>query len=337
MPGSIRSASLTNYSEVARKAGLDPARMLSEFGLPIRCLRNPDLMVPIENVRRLLETSAQRSGVEAFGLLMAEHRKLSNLGPVGLLVREQPTLRGAIAALSRHSQQLNEVLFLTLEESGEVAVLREVLIVGHGGAVRQSTELAIAVVFKIIRAYLGASWQPQRVSFAHAAPHDRKVHERIFGRRIQFGEDFNGIVFPKKDLDSPNPHADPAMARYAQQMLDSARPARRPTMPARVRELIVSLLAAGGCTVDLVAQHLGITRRTVHRQLAAEGESYAKILDSVRRELAARYMRDRGRPLAEVSSLLGFAAPSGFSRWYRRQFGASATQRRLAKPKSRQA
>jgi hypothetical protein len=39
-------------------------------------------------VRRLLEVSAERSGVEAFGLMMAETRRLSSLGPLGLLVRE---------------------------------------------------------------------------------------------------------------------------------------------------------------------------------------------------------------------------------------------------------
>src|SRR4029077_7456820 len=104
---------------------------------------------------------------------------------------------------------------------------------------------------------------------------------------------------------------------------------RTPTTAARVRELIVAMFSGGGgCTVDMVAQHLGVTRRTVHRQLAAEGESYEKILDSVRRELATRYLRDLNRPLAEVSSLLGFAAPTGFSRWYKRQFGATASMRR---------
>ncbi len=96
MKGLIRSASLTNFAEVARKVGLDPGRMLSEFGLPRHCLRDPDLKVPVESVRRLLETAAERSGVEAFGLLMAETRQLSNLGPVGLLVREQPTVRLAV-------------------------------------------------------------------------------------------------------------------------------------------------------------------------------------------------------------------------------------------------
>ena len=74
-------------------------------------------MVPIDAVRRLLEASAERSGVEGFGLLMAEARRLSNLGPLGLLIREQPTLRLALEAFARYGKRLNEALFLTIEES----------------------------------------------------------------------------------------------------------------------------------------------------------------------------------------------------------------------------
>src|SRR5688572_2013992 len=110
MKGLIRSASLTNYAQVARDAGLDPQRLLREYGLPSRAMRDPELKVPIDAVRSLLEESAARSGVEAFGLLMAETRRLSNLGPVGLLVREQPTTRLAIQALARYSRPLNESL-----------------------------------------------------------------------------------------------------------------------------------------------------------------------------------------------------------------------------------
>ena len=81
MPGVIRSASLTNYAAVARKCGLDPSRMLREFGLPARCLDDPETIVPLDAVRALLEASAERSGVEGFALLMAETRRLSALGP----------------------------------------------------------------------------------------------------------------------------------------------------------------------------------------------------------------------------------------------------------------
>ena len=169
----------------------------------------------------MLEVSAERAGVEAFGLMMADSRWLSNLGPVGLLVREQPTVRLAIDALARHSRQLNEALFLTLEESGQVVVLREELIVGHAGPVRQSTELAIGVVFRLLRTLLGPGWRPLRVCFAHDAPADRSEHERVFGRNVEFGHAFNGIVFSRSDLESPNPAADPEMARYARKLLEA--------------------------------------------------------------------------------------------------------------------
>jgi AraC-like DNA-binding protein len=325
MAALIRSASLTNYADVARKVGLDPVRMLAECRLPAKCLRDAELKVPIDAVRRLLETSAERSGVEAFGLLMAETRRLSNLGPVGLLVREQPTLRLAIDTLMRYSRKLNAALFLTIEESGDVVVLREELIVGHGGPVRQSTELAIGVAFRMLATFLGPQWKPQRVCFAHDPPRDRSAHERIFGRSVEFGHDFNGIVCARRDLEAPNPNADPDMARYAGQLIDTEAPG---DVVAQVREVVVALLATGRCTIEVVAQHLGIDRRTVHRRLASAGETYSGVVDAVRRELAERYVGNRVRSLTEISSLLGFAAPSGFSRWYRKQFKRPPSQRR---------
>ena len=65
-----------------------------------------------------------------------------------------------------------------------------------------------------------------------------------------------------------------------------------------------------------------------HRGLASEGETFSNIVESVRRELAARYVEDPRRTLSDLSGLLGFAAPSGFTRWYRRQFGESPSRRR---------
>ena len=72
MAALTRSASLTNFSDVARKAGLDARRVLSEFGLPPHCLTDPDLKVPIDAVRRLLEACAERSAVRC-GIMIIEH------------------------------------------------------------------------------------------------------------------------------------------------------------------------------------------------------------------------------------------------------------------------
>lgn len=321
MASVIRSASLTNYADTARAVGLDPARMLREFGLPPRCLDDPDLLVPIDAVRELLEASAERSGVEGFGLLMAEARRLSNLGPLGLLVREQPTLRLAVDAFVTYGRRLNEALLLTIEEAGDVVVLREELVIGHAGAVRQSTELAIGVAFRMMRQFLGRQWSPRRICFAHDAPAERNVHDRVFGRNVEFGHDFNGIVCATSDLARANPDADPGLARLARKLLDAESvTGSQKYASAQVRELVVILLATGNCTIDRAAQHLGVDRRTIHRRLAREGCTFSGIVVDVRRELVDRYMNDERRGLAEVASLLGFTAPSAFSHWYRRHY-----------------
>jgi AraC-like DNA-binding protein len=285
------------------------------------------MKVPIGAVRDLLEASAARSRVEAFGLLMAEKRRLAHLGPLGLLVREQPTMRHALQALARYANRLNQSLFLTLEDAGEVVVLREELIVGGSGSIRQATELAIGIVFCALRAILGDAWKPLRVCFAHDPPANLEVHQRVFGRIIEFGHAFNGIVCARADLEIRNPEADPVMARYARDIVERSL-THRPSMTDHVRELVVSLLSSGDCTIDRAAQQLGMTRRTIHRHLAREGHTFTGIVEDVRRELASRYVADKHRSLSEISELLGFAAPSGFSRWYRRHFKAPASRKR---------
>lgn len=332
MSGLIRSASLATFSEVARAAGLDPNALLREFDLPARCLTEPELRVPVDAVRRLLEASADRSGVEGFGLRMAYARRLSDMGPLGLLMREQPTLRHAIEACATYANRLNESLYLFIEETDNVVVLREDLIVGTPGPLRQSTELAIGVVFRVLQQFLGPNWRPLRVCFSHDAPVDRSEHDRLFGRRAEFGQPFNGIVCASRDLDVVNPNADPGIAKLAQQMLEASSGEAPEKLSAQIRRLVLGLLGTGACNIEVVAQHLGVDRRTVHRRLTQEGETFSNIVAGVRRELAVRFLADPQRNLAEISTLLGFSSISGFSRWHRQQFGRTASASRRESP-----
>jgi AraC-like DNA-binding protein len=111
-------------------------------------------------------------------------------------------------------------------------------------------------------------------------------------------------------------------------MLEANPASKTPDMTAHVRELVVMLLGTGTCTIDRIAQHLGIDRRTIHRRLTQEGKTFSDVVEAVRRELAERYVKDRHRSLAEISLLLGFSAPSGFSRWYRQRFKAAPSEQR---------
>ena len=225
-----RSAILTGYADLARSLGLDPLRLTAEQGLPPGCLANPDLWIPAFAVGRLFERTAQVADVMDFGLRLAETRRLSNLGAIGLVLREQPTLRKAIEAMISYSWAQNQALTLRLEVLGDVAILRE----GTASiAGRQSDEMMLGVLALTIRRLVGQAWRPREVHLTHSRPADVTAHRRVFGVMPLFGEEFDGLVFDAGDLEAPIAGADPVAAATATALSRSGSPARTATIPRR--------------------------------------------------------------------------------------------------------
>ena len=216
----LRAATLTNFEQIATACGLDAHALVARVGLPERCLVDPDLVIAAKQVAALLELAAELGREPALGLRMAASRRLSNLGPLGLLLRDQPTLRRALEELVLHVHMHNAAFSLALVESGDWVSLRQETVLDGGPPVRQSVELAMGTTFRLLQIFLGDKWQPKTVSFRHSAPSNRTWHHKVFGNAISFGNEFNDIVCNVRDLDAPNPGADPVMARYSQRLLE---------------------------------------------------------------------------------------------------------------------
>lgn len=321
----VRSASLNGYIELAQSLQLDPRAQLRRVGLQLRSLEAPETPIPAEAVRRLLEASAEASGVEDFGLRLASRRNLSNLGPISLVLKEEPTARQALDTLCRYLRLLNASLITRIDEHGSTVVIREEMLVAPTGSMRQAVELAIGVMYRILRDLLGPRWQPLQVCFMHRPPHNPSDHRHFFNAPVSFNAEFNGIVCEAQDLGTPLPGTNPEMARFARQYLDHALSRQHQRVQDTVRQLIAALLPGGRCTAQQVAQHLCVDRRTLHRHLQREGLSFLDLLQSVRLELVVRQVRDSDLPVSEVAALLGFGSASAFAHWFRTAHGCSVT------------
>ncbi|MBL6617604.1 MAG: AraC family transcriptional regulator [Reyranella sp.] len=315
----IRSACLTSYPEIARSLRVDPMRLLDACGIDRRCLDDPDIKLPAGALGRLLEVSAKAAKVEDFGLRLAETRTVSVLGPVGLLVREEPTVRNALTSLMRYIRLHNEALYVRLEEHDGEAIISVELRVERPVPVRQGVELTVGVAYRVLRSLLGQHWRPL-VCFAHDAPRRPDTHRRFFGNRVAFSRDFNGIVCSSLELDRPIPASDPALARYARQHLEQLLARPNAGLADKVKELVWLQLGSGHCTVERVAGQLGIDRRTLHRRLEREHLTFSKIVEDVRTEIISRTLPNRERPLTVVADMLGFSSLSAFSRWFNGRF-----------------
>jgi len=322
-----RSAGLTGFLDLANEVGLDAYALATAAGLPTQVLTDPDLRVSVEAMGRMYEMAAEQSGVEDFALRVAETRRISNMGAVGLVIREQPTVRKALQAYARYQWLQNDAYSLRLEIVGEQVTL---MIQGPAFQQRQQADLTMATAVRTLKALLGERWKPQQVWFTHAAPARLDTYRRIFGVTPQFDEDSLAIVMTVEDLETPIPSADPVMAEQIAQYLERLTERRSIELSAKVGDLIVALLPDGACSVERVAQHLGMDRRTLHRRLAAEGATFSSILDDKRRDMAASLLINSDRPLQNVADLLGFSSLSAFAHWFRRKFDQPASAYRVA-------
>ena len=262
---------------------------------------------------------------------------MSDFGVISLLLTHQPTLRDALAATIRHRHMLNDSLSLWIEDAGELVIVREEL-VGEGAArSRQAIELAIGVIFRMFRALLGPHWRPRGVRFAHPAPPQLGVHRRMFGANVRFDQAFNGIVCAASDLDRPNPSADPGMAGHALKLIDAIprHGAGEAGAAQEVRRAIRILLPLGQASIGQIAQGMGMTARTLQRQLDRSGQTYGALLNEARVEMVPRYLDNPAYSLIQVGELLGYEFPSSFTRWFRKQFGRSPARWRLERNRVR--
>jgi hypothetical protein len=205
-----RSAGLTGFLELAREVGIDAYALAAAVGLPPEVLTDPDLRVAVELMGRMFEMAAEQSGVDDFALRVAEGRRISNMGAVGLVIREQPTLRKAMQAYIRYQWLQNDAYTLALEEFGDQAILR---IHGPAWQQRQVQEISVATAVRTLKAVMGEAWKPEEVWLTHAAPARTDTHRRVLGVTPLFDQDCMAVVLARADLDASFASADPAMAR----------------------------------------------------------------------------------------------------------------------------
>lgn len=316
----VRSATFAKYSSVARGLGIDPVRMVSHAGLDRSCLVTPDMRVPEASLAEVLDASARAASCASLGLLVGESWRLSDFGVISLLLQHQPTLRQALQELGRYRHLLSDSVVVDVNDFDRVAVVRLALVTGRAHPGRQPMELAMGVLLSLCRHQLGQAWMPRSVHFTHDAPQGTQIHRRMFGRHIEFGSEFDGLVLAAGELDQVNPLCDLRMAAYAKDFVD-LQPRRARSVVHDVRRAVHVLLPRGRSTIDQVALSLGLSARTLQRQMEQEGTSFLAVVNEVRRELATRYLDGQAHSVSQVAEMLGFAQVSVFSRWFSQQYG----------------
>ena len=147
-----------------------------------------------------------------------------------------------------------------------------------------------------------------------------------FGLPVQKG-DINRLVFDKADLQKPFLTQNNIMWQYLETELNQhlAQQVREQSFAGFVQQELYAAIPSGLFMVEDIAHRLGLSVRTLQRNLSAENTSFKQELQAVQKAMAFSYLK-MGLPTEEISSLIGYSEVNAFSRAFKKWTGMTLTE-----------
>lgn len=290
-----------------RAAGCDPAPVCTAAGLPWPLPEGEAVIAPLDALERFYDAAALALRDDDLGLHLVEAVPRGAYGLFEFGVRASSDLREALERLCRTMVLFNRVAQLQWSQR-DTLVCCEMLVPGRAGDLgRHANEFFIALVAGWTRASVVEPLVVRAVWFSHARPSGSlAAHRRWFGcDAIEFGTSTCGFAFDAALLDAPLREADPALGRvidaHARTLVDPA----APPLLFELRRALRALPRLDAAGLRALARRLGHSARSLQRHLAAQGTSFRRVVDEIRRERDAGLQRDGAAPEA-IAAALGY-------------------------------
>lgn len=319
----LRAAALEEFIPLMRELGIDGTALMARAGLAPDILAAPDASISHAAFLDVLAAAREASGLQHFGLLLAERQTLSILGPLGFAIAQAPDLRAAIGQLNDFLHLHSPGISARLVTKGDIAMWRLEVLLGNRPGVRQQEDLAVGVGIGILRSLLGRDWSPELVTLQRRAPINSAPYRQAFRCPVEFEAEHNQSVFDSRLLDHKIAQSNSQLHAILNSHLRGLDTSGRLDFASEVQQIILHAMKGGDCTLPRVAKMLGTSRRTLQRRLASEGRSFRDELETVRSRVAMRYLEETAIPLTSLSMTLGYSDLAAFSHAFRRMTGAS--------------
>jgi len=327
----VRATSLSNYSRLVTKLGGDPSALLNDAGIDPGLAGRSDVFIPLKRAVAAIENAADATATPSFGRQLALLQGIEILGPVGVAARTSGTIDEALRTFENFLAAYSPGLGLHVAPSTDPqrSFIEYQVLDPDVPAAPQVAELSLGVVLRVLRFMLGNEYCPLSVHLPHEPQTAVGDYRAYFGCQPVFADRATGFTIPSADLQRAlrrDELAHDAVVEYLASMTSAD-----PRTVTAARTLVRQLLPSGTVTLDLIAEQLDLHPKALQRRLTTEGTTFAALVDEVRRERAARYLRDTRITLAHLARELGYAQQSVLTRSCHRWFGmAPAAYRKAA-------
>ncbi len=271
-------------------------------------------------------------GVDSWLLTFKNTFSTAAHGPLGFAILCAPDLNTALQVMADYTQIRISNFSVELDIKSNYAYLR-----AHNSSPSKKNqqwllELAMFSFFALLEQILTQQIAEQaHIDFSFPRPDYAQHLEDLLGVECQFNQPHTQIRFASSWCRMPAPLSDPEIHEINIQKCRKLKLLLNPS-DSIVRHLQLSLdsfFAASTLnkspigelpTLDLIAQELAVSRRTLARRLAAEQSSYKHELQSMREKYAQQLLSNTHMKVAQIAEILAYQETSNFVRAFKTWF-----------------
>lgn len=322
--GRTTSVGITKtWVQAMEKRGLSAEAMEAETGLRSEQLNDLDERIPYATQMHLMEFAMNWFGSPELTFEIGKESSPEKFGVVGHVIRSSANLREAANQAVRYSKLMCDTHEMQYVEEGERCSLIMHFISPEFFSI-PVTETAFSSAIQMIGTLTEQPIVPLEVHFQYDQPAYSALYEQYMNCPLKFNQPDSRIVTSCYDMEVPLSSTDrylsTVMEKHANFLMEQM---EEDKLEDQVKTYIVDHLPSGDVNIEMVADHMHMSRWTLMRKLKDEGTSFQDIFKQMRKKLAFNYLQTRKFSISEVAFLLGFSEPSTFNRAFKSWSGQS--------------
>ncbi|MCB1229882.1 MAG: AraC family transcriptional regulator ligand-binding domain-containing protein [Verrucomicrobiae bacterium] len=305
------------------RKGVQLERYFSEAQLPSQLITQP--FAPVSkrgHFWTFLNRVESREGLETIGFLFGESLDLEQLGPWGQHIVRAASLLEALRRAGQSVQHFAQGNRVHMEQRGD----RVRLFVAHEEAMHctAADHSSLKILMAIVELVADPDWKPEFAALRTRPLESVRELPEFQSCHLLFEQPQTCLEIPTEYLSRPLP------PRYDITSADAPVLHELPEgrgIGGKLEILIATFLPHyGPLPAEQAAEYLNVSRTTMFRLLAREGDSYRALTERVRYRAARWMLETPSLSIKEISFTLGYQTPNNFTRAFGRIAGISPTR-----------
>jgi AraC-like DNA-binding protein len=306
--------------------GLDADALRREAGIDPQRLARLDGILEQECFERLWMVAAARAPREELPTEVGLAIPFGAFGTLDYLAGTSVDVEAGFLTLARHIRQVATDFLIEVSTGEDGSGVVRLMCPKRVPGCDISDEFTLAVCVGRFRSAVDGSFRIRTVHLTRPAPAHKTRHASLFDAPVVFGCAESALEIAKESWTLSLPRADATLQELLRNLAHQLELGETGSdLEASVRARLRILLADANSSASTVAHSLGLTERTLQRQLKDAGTSFSRVLDRFREAEAERLITG-GMAFSQVALRLGFADQTAFNRAFRRWKGMCPRQ-----------